>query len=91
MGVNTKDGSVASIICSQDSYSNTISDGSIEYILPNRPDYRKALEAFKINRTQRIPLRVFRKIAVNNWEDLGDYTVSDITSREGAFGIILSK
>jgi hypothetical protein len=54
-------------------------DGGLRYLLPTSCGYSWMRRALDEARRRRSPIRVFRKVASNDWNDLGDWVIQRIT------------
>jgi hypothetical protein len=79
-GISVNQGVVKSLLCSIDGdsqYPNSIDDHEIKYYVgPSTQSH--GIKALISSLSCKRPFKVFQKISVNNWVDLGYYLVSDM-------------
>jgi hypothetical protein len=77
-GVYVKNGRIVSVLVAPDSpYGNLVTKRRIRYGFSPYADPNKIL-AFESAISERYPFRVFRKQAINAWEDLGFFEVVSV-------------
>jgi prepilin-type processing-associated H-X9-DG protein len=79
--VQFADGQVRSILCGGTGHSDDVSDEKIEYVIPNRPYYRRSLQAFESSASKGAKFEVFYKLHQNVWRDMGYFMVASIELR----------
>jgi hypothetical protein len=74
-----KDDFVTSILCGASSHNDVIGSDTIDYVVPNRPFYKKSITLLTNNAINDHPIQVFQKTSVNQWIDKGAFKISNIT------------
>lgn len=77
-GVRVQNGRVTSLLVSvkrDEPYTNQVSGNEIRYHIRRQGQGKRWAELLQRAQTAQESVRVFRKLAVNSWEDLGDYRV----------------
>ena len=79
MAIQAYDGKIVSILCGSDLHNDVISVEEIEYLIPNRPHYKKSITYFQKNLNEKIKIKAYQKEFVDCWNDMGKYLVISIT------------
>ncbi len=92
-GISAASGRVTSLLCNQakdGGYSDVVTDDYIEYRV-TAATLASDVRALVAMVGQPGRVRVFEKLAVNQWSDLGDWLLADVERTEGAMTFILRR
>jgi hypothetical protein len=83
-GISTKDGKVRSVLCNQakEGYADEVRSDKIFYRVTSSTN-PKSVAALRRMAGLNDTIRVFEKLGVNQWLDLGDWFVHDCAPEEG--------
>lgn len=82
-GVSVREGRVASLLfAGRSEHADRLTEGGLVYVVPLRPTYQTAIRALRAAKDQAYAFHVFRKRAVDDWEDLGPHRVEDVDERQ---------
>lgn len=89
--VRLVNGRVRSILCGGIDHADDVSDDRVEYIIPNRPYYKRTLDAFRSCRETGSRFEVYYKIRTNEWREMGYFVAVAIEDRGSEYCINLAK
>ena len=84
--INTK---VFSILCGSELHNDFISKEKVEYIVPNRKQYKKSVGYLKTNMNEKIAIKIYRKEYSNCWHDMGVFMISSIVESPTSYNVSL--
>jgi hypothetical protein len=80
---------VFSILCGSEQHNDFISKEKVEYIVPNRKQYKRSVEYLKNNMRENITIKIYRKEYSNCWHDMGIFMISSIVESPISYNVSL--